>query len=224
MEATAFLKHMVRNLVGTLVQVGLGRRDAASIPALLLSGDRTQAGATAPPQGLVMAQVFYDPREHGLMGRAPAVLRCTMVKTPIHVHCLLLLSLACSGESGDPAEQLQLHRFCERWNDARCSMAAACGGTFSAACAATCDDPEWQRTFERLEQGRVRYDATAGRECLAAMEPDSCGEPWVCRSVVVGIVEPGGECGDLRRLRRGSDLPGRRQLPGDVRSVPRTRG
>src|SRR5690606_11756094 len=37
-EATAFLKHMVRNLVGTLVQVGLGRRDAASIPALLESG------------------------------------------------------------------------------------------------------------------------------------------------------------------------------------------
>mgnify|MGYP001340471547 CR=1 FL=1 len=61
-EATAFLKHMVRNLVGTLAEVGLGRRDPESLPALLASGDRTQAGPTAPPQGLTMAKVFYDPR------------------------------------------------------------------------------------------------------------------------------------------------------------------
>ena len=61
-EATAFLKHMVRNLVGTLVEVGLGRREVESIPALLASGDRTRAGPTAPPQGLSMVRVFYDPR------------------------------------------------------------------------------------------------------------------------------------------------------------------
>ena len=61
-EATAFLKHMVRNLVGTLVEVGLGKRDAASIPTLLASGDRTRAGPTAPPQGLTMARVFYEGR------------------------------------------------------------------------------------------------------------------------------------------------------------------
>jgi tRNA pseudouridine38-40 synthase len=58
-EATAFVKHMVRNLAGTLVEVGLGRREAASMPALLASGDRTRAGKTAPPQGLCLDEVFY---------------------------------------------------------------------------------------------------------------------------------------------------------------------
>ncbi len=58
-EATAFVKHMVRNIVGTLVEVGLGRREASSIPALVASGDRTKAGRTAPPQGLVLEEVFY---------------------------------------------------------------------------------------------------------------------------------------------------------------------
>jgi tRNA pseudouridine38-40 synthase len=63
-EATAFVKHMVRNLVGTLVTVGLGRRAPESMDALLASGDRTKAGATAPPQGLCLEEVFY--------GEAPA--------------------------------------------------------------------------------------------------------------------------------------------------------
>ncbi len=58
-EATAFVKHMVRNVVGTLVEVGLGKRAAASIPALVATRDRTKAGRTAPPQGLVLEEVFY---------------------------------------------------------------------------------------------------------------------------------------------------------------------
>jgi tRNA pseudouridine38-40 synthase len=58
-EATAFVKHMVRNFAGTLVEVGLGRREAASMPALVASRDRTQAGRTAPPQGLTLDEVFY---------------------------------------------------------------------------------------------------------------------------------------------------------------------
>ncbi|HET8724719.1 MAG TPA: tRNA pseudouridine(38-40) synthase TruA [Anaeromyxobacteraceae bacterium] len=58
-EATAFLKHMVRNLVGTLVEVGLGARPAASTVDLLASRDRTLAGRTAPPQGLTLEEVFY---------------------------------------------------------------------------------------------------------------------------------------------------------------------
>jgi tRNA pseudouridine38-40 synthase len=58
-EATAFVKHMVRNIVGTLVEVGLGRRSASEMPALLASGDRTRAGRTAPPQGLCLEEVFY---------------------------------------------------------------------------------------------------------------------------------------------------------------------
>jgi len=60
-EATAFLKHMVRNIVGTLVEVGHGRREAGSLMALLEGRDRTLAGPTAPPHGLVLDEVFYLP-------------------------------------------------------------------------------------------------------------------------------------------------------------------
>ncbi len=59
-EATAFLRHMVRNLAGTLVEVGLGSRAPGSMAALLESRDRTLAGRTAPPQGLLLDEVFYD--------------------------------------------------------------------------------------------------------------------------------------------------------------------
>jgi tRNA pseudouridine38-40 synthase len=68
-EATAFLKHMVRNIVGTLVEVGHGKRAAGSVAELLALGDRTLAGPTAPPHGLCLDEVFYlpgnaDPRAH----------------------------------------------------------------------------------------------------------------------------------------------------------------
>ncbi len=58
-EATAFVKHMVRNIAGTLVEVGEGRRAPGSMVDLLRSGDRTRAGRTAPPQGLCLEEVFY---------------------------------------------------------------------------------------------------------------------------------------------------------------------
>ncbi len=58
-EATAFVKHMVRNLVGTLVEVGRGKRAPESVAELLRRGDRREAGPTAPPQGLFLEEVFY---------------------------------------------------------------------------------------------------------------------------------------------------------------------
>lgn len=58
-EATAFVKHMVRNLVGTLVQVGIGKRPPGWVAEVLAGRDRTRAGPTAPPQGLVLEEVFY---------------------------------------------------------------------------------------------------------------------------------------------------------------------
>ena len=54
-----FLRHMVRTMVGTLVDVGAGRRDPAAIPRLLRSGDRQQAGDTAPAAGLTLVSVDY---------------------------------------------------------------------------------------------------------------------------------------------------------------------
>jgi len=59
MEANAFLRHMARNIVGTLVEVGRGRISAESIPAILASKDRTAAGPTAPAAGLFLEQIFY---------------------------------------------------------------------------------------------------------------------------------------------------------------------
>jgi tRNA pseudouridine38-40 synthase len=58
-EATAFVKHMVRNVVGTLVEVGRGKRAPASMTELLERRDRREAGPTAPPQGLFLEEVFY---------------------------------------------------------------------------------------------------------------------------------------------------------------------
>jgi tRNA pseudouridine38-40 synthase len=58
-EATAFLRHMVRNLTGTLVEVGRHQRTPQSFAELLTACDRTQAGITAPPQGLFLVQVNY---------------------------------------------------------------------------------------------------------------------------------------------------------------------
>jgi tRNA pseudouridine38-40 synthase len=58
-EATAFLRHMVRNIVGTLIEVGHGLRAAQGFGALLESCDRTQAGPTAPAHGLYLVEVKY---------------------------------------------------------------------------------------------------------------------------------------------------------------------
>jgi tRNA pseudouridine38-40 synthase len=61
LEADGFLRHMVRAVVGTLVEVGDHRREISSIPALLDRADRREAGPTAPPHGLVLVRVDYGP-------------------------------------------------------------------------------------------------------------------------------------------------------------------
>lgn len=58
-EGTAFLKNMVRILTGTLVAVGLGKMTRENILDLFRSGDRTQAGMTAPACGLALVKVIY---------------------------------------------------------------------------------------------------------------------------------------------------------------------
>lgn len=57
--ADGFLHHMVRTIVGTLVECGLGRRDPAELPRMLSARDRAAAGHTAPARGLCLAGVRY---------------------------------------------------------------------------------------------------------------------------------------------------------------------
>ncbi len=54
-----FLRHMVRIIVGTLVEVGAGRLEAAAVPEIAASRRRERAGPTAPPQGLFLLAVDY---------------------------------------------------------------------------------------------------------------------------------------------------------------------
>jgi len=58
-EANAFLKQMVRNIVGTMIDVGKGKTGRDEFKVILLSKDRRNAGITAPPQGLFLVKVEY---------------------------------------------------------------------------------------------------------------------------------------------------------------------
>ncbi len=58
-EADAFLRHMVRNIVGTVIEAGRGKIDPANIEKIMLSKDRKNAGPTAPARGLFLEKVIY---------------------------------------------------------------------------------------------------------------------------------------------------------------------
>jgi len=61
-QADGFLYNMVRTIAGTLLDIGRGRLDPACIERALASGDRTEAGHTAPPNGLYLISVQYPER------------------------------------------------------------------------------------------------------------------------------------------------------------------
>lgn len=54
-----FLKQMVRNIVGTLIDLNMNQRDPSDLRTILDAKDRRKAGPTAPPQGLYLAKVYY---------------------------------------------------------------------------------------------------------------------------------------------------------------------
>ncbi|MCP5144651.1 MAG: tRNA pseudouridine(38-40) synthase TruA [Gammaproteobacteria bacterium] len=68
--ANAFLLHMVRNIVGTLLVAGTGTRPPEWVGEVLASRDRTRAGMTAPPGGLYLVRVEY-PSRFGLPAAGP---------------------------------------------------------------------------------------------------------------------------------------------------------
>jgi tRNA pseudouridine38-40 synthase len=57
--ANAFLRHMVRGIVGTLIEVGRGKLNSAQLETILEAGDRRQAGPNAPPHGLILTGVDF---------------------------------------------------------------------------------------------------------------------------------------------------------------------
>jgi len=58
--ASSFCQQMVRSIVGTLIEVGQGRRSPAQIPAVIAAKDRSKAGQVAPPHGLCLLEVSYS--------------------------------------------------------------------------------------------------------------------------------------------------------------------
>lgn len=64
-QADRFLRNMVRAIVGTLVDVGRGKKSLDDMKRILESGDRSEAGASVPAHGLYLAEIIY-PESHGL--------------------------------------------------------------------------------------------------------------------------------------------------------------
>jgi tRNA pseudouridine38-40 synthase len=65
LSADSFLHHMVRNIVGSLVEVGRGAQPVSWMAVLLAGRDRTRSGPTAPPQGLTLVRVLYGETGRG---------------------------------------------------------------------------------------------------------------------------------------------------------------
>lgn len=73
--ANAFLHHMVRNIAGVLMEIGMGRKPVGWVTELLAIKDRSQAAITAPPHGLHLGGVFYPEQyeiaKHPLFAQLP---------------------------------------------------------------------------------------------------------------------------------------------------------
>lgn len=71
---SGFLRYMVRNMIGTLLEIGEGKKEAQDIIKILESKDRTKAGVTAPPEGLYLNKVYYEDVTYGLLFERKSVM------------------------------------------------------------------------------------------------------------------------------------------------------
>lgn len=78
-----FLYHMVRILTGTLLEVGLGQRDADTMPAILAARDRSAAGATAPARGLILWETRYAHTPRSRRGETRMKEECLICGAPL---------------------------------------------------------------------------------------------------------------------------------------------
>lgn len=79
---SGFLHHMVRNIVGTLVDIGRGSLQPSDLTRILDARDRTTAGPTAPARGLYLVEVHYEPDPVMLSSRPEASLTAAAADTP----------------------------------------------------------------------------------------------------------------------------------------------
>ena len=77
-SANAFLHHMVRNIVGTLIEVGNGKQSVGWVAEVLASKDRRQAGEKAPATGLYLVNIEYPP-EYNLPIKAVLPINCPII-------------------------------------------------------------------------------------------------------------------------------------------------
>ena len=77
--ANAFLMHMVRNIAGTLAQVGSNMLRASDVETLLAARNRSLAPPTAPPHGLYLVQVSYPNFSRHIEARRPVILGAQVV-------------------------------------------------------------------------------------------------------------------------------------------------
>jgi tRNA pseudouridine38-40 synthase len=82
-RGSGFLRHMVRMMVGTLVEVGMAKREPADVERLLLQKDNRETRLTAPAQGLCLMQVDYPPE---LLNVEPAAAISIKQENPCDLH------------------------------------------------------------------------------------------------------------------------------------------
>ena len=108
-RGSGFLRHMVRTIAGTLVDVGRGRRGPGEVERALLAADRAAAGPTAPPRGLFLLGVEYR-GDDARGGAVPRIGKRSDPRRPLLLDLAVELDDAArAGRRGEPAANRSPH-------------------------------------------------------------------------------------------------------------------